>query len=157
MPDQKASLMNVLVGELVLHLDSALNVCFFLFFVVVVFQLNKGWSTQTRTFHPITAVTHRFVAVSSGDIVWSVVWSLMDGNISTAQSRKKQAKEQNLSKLFSGYFDTKRQVQKHASFPMESVLNVGFTGWISIKWSKSQKSHVNWKIHQREQPQSSDW
>lgn len=66
--------MNVLVGELVLQLDSALNVCFFLFFVVVVvFHLNEGWSTQTRTFHPITAVTHRFVAVSSGDIVWSTV------------------------------------------------------------------------------------
>lgn len=62
---------------------------FFLFFVVVVFHLNKGWSTQTRTFHPITAVTHRFVAVSSADIVWSTVWSLMDGNISTAQSLKK--------------------------------------------------------------------
>lgn len=129
--------MNVLVGELVLQLDSALNVCFFLFFVVVVFHLNKGWSTQTRTFHPITAVTHRFVAVSSGHIVWSTVWSLMDGNISTAQSLKKTSKGTKFVQIAFWL-----QVQKHASFPMESVLSVGFTGWISVKWSKSKR--VTW-------------
>lgn len=156
-PDRKASLMNVLVGELVLQLDSALNACFFLFFVVVVFHLNKGWSTQTRTFHPITAVTHRFVAVSSGDIVWSTVWSLMDGNISTAQSLKKTSKGTKFVQiafwlLWHQTTSTETYVFSNGVCAQCWLHRLDFSQMIKI-----QKSHVNWKIHQREQPHGSDW
>lgn len=79
----------------------------------------------------------------------------MDGTISTAQSLKKQAKEQNVSKLFSVHFDdTERQVQSFsAGVRAQCWLNrLDFGQFIKI-WN----SYTNWKIQRREQPQNCDW